>query len=249
MFPSFTKTFHHSKYEAIDELQPKLSSKGKVIVITGGARGVGKATAISFALSGAKAVVVTSRSKSTLDQTLQELEAAAATTKRESPIIIKTVVADILDSKAINDAFAQVKAEIGPIDVLVANAGYLPAIVSVEKQSLEDFSLGLDVNIKALLIVVQAFLKTAAENATLINVSSAVVHAGTIPGNAGYAVSKTAGTKLIEYVEAENPNLRVFQVHPGTLYTDMAIKALASMPGLKAEDELSMYNIFRSYSD
>jgi hypothetical protein len=59
-FPSWTYITHHDTYQSINLSRPELSSKGKVAIITDGGRGVGRATAPTFAKSGARAVTINS---------------------------------------------------------------------------------------------------------------------------------------------------------------------------------------------
>ncbi len=70
-FVSFTKIWHNQPYAAIDPTQPKLSAKGKFVVVTGGATGIGKAIAVAFAQAGAKTIAILARR-------LEKLEIAAA---------------------------------------------------------------------------------------------------------------------------------------------------------------------------
>ena len=238
--PTFTKTFHEKVYSAIDESNPSLSAKGKVVFITGGGKGIGKAIAISFAKAGAKAVVILGRTEAALLQAKEEIQKAGATASgnRTHPIIVQSFVADALDVEAVNAAFSSVRSQIGLIDVLVNNAGYLSAPGSVAASSLDDYWYGFEVNVKGGLIVTQGFLNgTAAETATLINVSSGVVHLpfAFVPGYSGYSASKLAMTKIIENVQQENPSLRVFNLQPGIIETDMSQKS--GMPG---RDDIGM---------
>jgi len=228
--PTFTKTFHHSAYHAIDESNPSLSANGKVVLVTGGGKGIGKAIAISFAKAGAKAVVILGRTEATLLQAKEEIKKASQLAKgdRTDQIIVQSFVADTLDTEAVNSAFSSVRSQIGLIDVLVNNAGYLSEHVPVATTSLDDYWHGFEVNVKGALIVTQAFLKgVAAESATFINMSSAAVHMPVqfLPGYSGYSASKLAMTRIMEYVQLEQPSMRVFNLQPGTVESDMIRKS------------------------
>lgn len=75
-------TEHHARYAALDPtLALKESASGKVIFITGGSRGIGRATAVAFAEAGAKAVYITARSKPALDETLALIRQANPNTQ------------------------------------------------------------------------------------------------------------------------------------------------------------------------
>jgi NAD(P)-dependent dehydrogenase (short-subunit alcohol dehydrogenase family) len=78
------------------------------------------------------------------------------------------------------------------------------------------------VNIKGPIITTQAFLKIAQTGATLINVTSAAAHIPYIEEFSGYSAAKLAGAKIMECVQNENPELRVFNLNPGFFETNMA---------------------------
>ena len=83
---------------------------------------------------------------------------------------------------------------------------------------------------------IQAFLPIAAPNAYVINISTGIVHFPPIPGFSGYATSKLAGTKLFDYMQAENPGLHVVNVQPGVVKSELNIKS--GIPGMD-DSELS----------
>ncbi|MCJ1387182.1 hypothetical protein MMC18_000022 [Xylographa bjoerkii] len=243
--PTFTKTFHRTSYPAIEESNPSLSATGKVVVVTGGGRGIGKPIAISFAKAGAKAVVILGRTEATLLQAKEEIQKAAATATggRSHPILVQSFVADTLDAEAVNAAFASVRSQIGPIDVLVNNAGYLSEPASAAASSLDDYWYGFEVNVRGALIVMRAFLKgAAAETATLINMATAGTYlpVQSLPGFSGYSASKLAMTRVMEFVQQEQPSLRVFNLHPGMIETDMSRKTGMTVAGGAVMDDVGL---------
>ncbi len=139
---------------------------------------------------------------------------------------------DIADKASIEKAFSVAVAALGNIDVFVSNAGYLSESARVAQLDGEDWWTGFKINVLGSLNAVQAFLPRATPNAYIINISSGVVHFPAIPGLSGYATSKLAGTKLLDFVQAENPSLTVFNVHPGVVLTDINIKS-----GIPAMDD------------
>ncbi|MCJ1394764.1 hypothetical protein MMC18_007644 [Xylographa bjoerkii] len=240
-FPSFTKTYHHTSFGNINEANPSISAAGKVVLVTGGGNGIGKATAISFARAGARAAAIIGRTEATLLRAKAEIEEGAVTASRDTghhPVVVRTFTADILDAKAIEAAFSAVRAETGPIDVLVSNAGYLSEQFLVATSPLDDYWHAFEVNVMGGIIVAQAFLNgAAAASATLINVTSGVCHIPYISGYSGYAASKLATTKIMDYVQQENPALRVFNIQPGVVETDMSRKSGLDMT-IKADISL-----------
>src|SRR5262245_61750326 len=87
---------------------------GRVALVTGGGRGIGRATALLFGQRGA-AVAVTARTQSEVEQVAGEI--------RERGGRAIGVVADVVDEEAVKESIAHAKAELGPVDILVNNAG------------------------------------------------------------------------------------------------------------------------------
>ena len=98
-----------------------------------------------------------------------------------------------------------------------------------------------EINIKGSLIVAQGFLPHAAKDAKVVYLTTAVATLGPLPGGSAYASSKLGATKVFEYLQAENPDLRVISVHPGVLQTEMQDKLIddgISMPQHESESLL-----------
>ncbi|OAL18784.1 hypothetical protein AYO22_10113 [Fonsecaea multimorphosa] len=244
-FPSFTKTWHHSPYAAIDPRQPSLSAQGKTVFITGGATGIGKATAIAFAQAKARAVVITGRTKSTLDSAKVEIEEAAqAESNRDFQCLV--FQADVTSASAMEDAFGQTVQKLGGIDVLVSNAGYVDSHSVIAQSDLDDYWQCFETNAKGALVVIKAFLKThsaaqpqsaSAQNPPvpkpiIINISSGAAHLPppVIPTFSAYAASKLAALHIFCYLQDEHPDdLIVFNLQPGEIPTAMARKGQRNM--------------------
>lgn len=126
-WPTVTKTFHHAPYAATDPRNPDLSAQGKVVLVTGGGSGIGKSIASAFTTAGARAVIILGRTKQTLESAAQGLSEQAGT-----GALIRYFTADVRDTEAIAQVFKTVRAEAGPIDVLVSNAGYLSSLDATE---------------------------------------------------------------------------------------------------------------------
>lgn len=216
---SFVPTNHHSAYAAISETNPALSCQDKVVFITGGGRGIGKAIAKSFVAAEAEGIFLVGRDKASLAQTAKDLTGGSKTK-------VLYASADIVDAQAVSTAFEQAMAAFGRIDILVQNAGYLDDHCTVADSDLQDYWRVFEVNIKGSLNVIRAFLHTKpAAGATIINVSSGAGHIPYIPGYSAYSASKLGFAKVVEYVQRENLHLRVFNINPGAIETDMQHKA------------------------
>jgi NAD(P)-dependent dehydrogenase (short-subunit alcohol dehydrogenase family) len=222
MFLSPTKTYHSNSYLAIDPTLPALSSKGRNVVITGGGSGIGPVIARSFAKSGASSVSILGRTLETLEETKNSLAKDYPKTKFFS------YIADIVDEKALAIAFNAVKAAVGLVDVLIANAGYLPDISPIMGSEPEEWFSGFTVNVKGNFNLVRAFVPVAVQSAVIINISTAVTHLPFLPGYSRYQSSKLAAAKFFDYVHQEFPDYFVLNVHPGVIRTAMDDKTVAS---------------------
>lgn len=213
--PSFTSTVHHESYPAIDPTRPELSAVGKVIVISGGGKGIGGAITSSFARAGAKDIIITGRDR-------DALEACKARIEESSKSRVHIFVGDVRDEKATQKMFATIRSEIGLIDVLVSNAGYLPRPGPVKDTPIDDFWRAFEINVKGATLLVQGFLGAAAEDAVLIDINAGLAHiTNTRFPVAPYAASKAAFIRVLDFVRQENPKLRVYSVHPGLIETGM----------------------------
>ncbi len=217
--PSPTKIFHSSVYPAISASRPELSVAGKVVLITGAGSGIGPHLASTIAIAGSRKIALLGRTLSTLQSTQASLEA------KYPGIEIITVVADITDAAAVNKGLAATKEKLGPIDVLISNAGYLPTAAPLATADSAEWARGYEINVLGNFILIQAFLANkAAVGSVFINVSTAGAHFAAIPTMSGYAVSKLAALKLFEYMAAENLDVKVMNVHPGVMDTPMGAK-------------------------
>jgi len=222
--PKFTPTFHNAPYPRISPSQPRLSCNGKVVVITGGGRGIGRAIATNFAIAGANVFII-GRNEASLRDTMVELSEQSSSSPTTTKPQFGCQAADTSDQEAVKSAIATAVERFGRIDIMVNNAGYLDAHKPISASDLEDYWRCYEVNVKAGIIVVQEFLKIAEPGATFINVSSGASHISRIHNYSAYSSSKMAFARICEYVQGENQELRVFSIQPGSIETDMAKKA------------------------
>lgn len=115
-----------------------LGIKGKVALVTGGSRGLGKQSALSLAGEGVN-VAICGRSEETLDQAAKEIKALGVKTLG--------VVADVSDSSAVDSFHRRVVEEIGPVDILVNNVGGSVSRSGIEGTSLDDLKATFDLNL------------------------------------------------------------------------------------------------------
>jgi NAD(P)-dependent dehydrogenase (short-subunit alcohol dehydrogenase family) len=231
MFKSFTKTWHSGPYPAISPSRPELSAAGKVIFITGGGSGIGKATALAFAAAGAKAIAIFGWRAELLQSAAAEIRLADPTGKT----IVVAESVDISQRSTLDAAFARAAAKAGgegKVDVLVSNAGLLKPPKSMLTYSESNLRESIEANLIGSFNVVQAAGPLLAPDAKILNISSGVVHIAPWEGFWVYTALKAAVMKMFEFLAVENPGLSVFNVQPGVVATE-----LNSVSGYDGQDD------------
>jgi NADP-dependent 3-hydroxy acid dehydrogenase YdfG len=193
---------------------------GTVAIVTGASSGIGEATALALAGSGATVALIARRGDR-LDKLKDRITASGGTAA--------TVVADIADRKQAESAVQQVVTELGRLDIVVNNAGLMRIGAAAESDP-ADWDEMLSVNVQGLLYVTRASLphliRAAADAprrvADVVNISST---AGRVarPGNAVYALTKFGVGAFSEAVRQEvlGQRVRVGLVEPGTVQTEI----------------------------
>lgn len=220
-FPSFTRTYHNDPYPAISPLRPELTAAAsdKTVVVTGGGTGIGKAIATAFAQAGAATVAIIGRREDRLKEAVEEISSAAA--EHDAKVKVFYQVADLTNRAATVKAFSViVEAQGRPIDICISNAGTTPKPGRVADVDEEEFMALVYGNVRSTLNTAHAFLPRSSKSATFINISTGIVHMLPRPGISSHAASKAASMKLVEYLAAENPELFVVSVQPGSVPTE-----------------------------
>lgn len=218
--PSLTKTWRSAPYAAISPTRPENSAKGKSVVITGGGTGIGAGIAHAFAAAGSTEIALLGRRQTKLFETAQSIQAVAPGTR------ILTLSIDVTDAASVNTAFGDILRAFGRIDVLVNNAGAISAFAPAATSELANWWTAYETNVKGSLIVAQAFLRAAAKDSFLLNITTSLVHMPVvIPGMSSYVSSKLAAAKLFDYIALENLDIRVVNLQPGTIKTDLNSQA------------------------
>ncbi|NGO45664.1 MULTISPECIES: SDR family NAD(P)-dependent oxidoreductase [Streptomyces] len=187
-------------------------------VVTGGASGIGRATADLLAAQGAR-VAVLDRDTTGVDEPLVALRA------------------DITDDAQVRAAMAEASARLGGIDILVNNAG-VGAAGTVEDNPDEQWHRVLDVNVLGVVRTSRAALPSlrASDNAAIVNTCSIAATAG-LPQRALYSASKGAVLALTLAMAADHvrEGIRVNCVNPGTADTPWVSALLAASDDPTAE--------------
>lgn len=213
--PAPTKTYHKTLYPSIDPGRPELSAKGKVVVITGGGTGIGAETALYFAKAGAARIAILGRREQPLLDTKARIEA-------EHPHAdILALATDVTQKDLVETAFSKI-AENGKIDVLISNAALLGTIGDISTLTSEIFLSSVVANLQGNFNLATAFLSYAAEDAVIIETSSAAAHLTVANGFVSYNVSKAASSRFYSSLAFENPKISIYNVQPGVVATDMS---------------------------
>ncbi len=206
-----------------------LSLKGKVALVTGGSRGIGKAIALQFADAGAD-VVVSSRK-------LPDLETVAEEIKKMGRKGL-AVAAHNGKMDELRNLIEKVKEEFGRIDILVNNAVANPVMADVLQMEEAPFDLIMNANIKGYYFLSQAAAKMMVEQGSggaIVNIASVGGYFVT-PGLGPYCISKAAiimMTKCLA-VELGKYKIRVNCIAPGIVKTKFS-EALWSNEKMMAE--------------
>jgi len=187
----------------------------KRAIITGGARGIGRAIARQFVEEGAHVAVFDVAFPDDFDAFAEEMRA------RERMLISRTV--DITDCDAVEQACANVVDEFGGIDILVNNAG-ITRDKLIMRMTDEDWDSVIAVNLKGSFLMTRAVAKVMIRQrkGKIVNITSVVGVMGNA-GQANYAASKAGmiGLTKSSAKELAGRNINVNAVAPGYVETDM----------------------------
>ncbi|MFC4355128.1 3-ketoacyl-ACP reductase [Chryseomicrobium palamuruense] len=191
------------------------SIKGKTAIITGGGRGIGRATAIALANEGVNVGLI-GLNQENLDKVSVELQDAG--------VKVATASADVSDLAAVEKATEQLKNELGKIDILINNAG-IGTFGGFLDLSPEEWKNIVDVNLMGVYNATRAVLPGMVEQKSgdIINISSTAGQKGA-PVTSAYSASKFAVMGLTESLalEVRKHNIRVTAMTPSTVVTDLA---------------------------
>ena len=217
--PSYTKVTHAATYAGIIPTQPGLSTVGKVVLITGASGGIGRATALSFAASGPQALILFARRADALAETASMVKAS------HTGLPIQTYVAELCDASGVRNAMNKVAAEFGGIDILVHAAGVLAPVETLVEADPTTFLDGYKTAVVGTLVTAQSVVLANKDKSIIfVNLTTAGILFPPFPGMGAYVSSKMAAVKLLEAFAAENPQVRLHNVHPGFLKTAMSAK-------------------------
>jgi len=189
------------------------SLKGKKALITGGSRGIGRATALALAKQGVELGLI-ARSETSFDTIRKELTELGAT--------FVTATADVAQENEVQQAVSKIEDQLGGIDILINNAG-VGARGSFMELSTDEWKKVLDTNVMGIVYATKASLPGMIEKnkGDIINISSMSGLKGT-EGSSAYSASKFAVIGMSESLmqEVRRHNIRVSVLTPSLVDTE-----------------------------
>jgi 3-oxoacyl-[acyl-carrier protein] reductase len=189
--------------------------EGRVAIVTGGSRGIGRAIAVELARSGATVLFTYRSSPDGAQQTLKEIEAAGGSGE--------SVACDVADSAAVDALVAGAVGAHGRLDVLVNNAGVTRDGLIVRMKP-EDFDSVIATNLRGTWNACRAAIRPMLKGrwGRIVNLSSVVARMGN-PGQTNYAASKGGIESLTRSLAREvgSRGITVNAVAPGFIDTDL----------------------------
>ena len=184
---------------------------GKVAIVTGGASGIGAATAALFAKEGA-ITVITDVTESDGHQVVDSIKAEGGRASFQK--------LDVTSEEDWNTVVGQVLEQEGRIDVLVNNAGYSGSTTE-DSMDLEAFNILMDVNVRGVFLGMRAVIPAMREagGGSIVNISSISGNVGQQRVHVGYNASKGAVRIATKAAAVQNGSagIRVNSVHPGIM--------------------------------
>ena len=192
----------------------------KVLLVTGGGRGIGAATCILAAQKGWDVAVNYTANADAAQQVVKQIQATGARAM--------AVQADVADEEQVLAMFKRVKAELGPLQGLVNNAGVIDVTARLDEMSMARWRRMFDVNVLGSMLcareaVLQMSTKHGGQGGSIVNLSSAASRLGAAGQYLDYAAAKGAIDSLTLGLakEVAGEDIRVNAVRPGLIDTEI----------------------------
>lgn len=187
--------------------------RNKVVVITGGGSGIGRALALTFAKEGAR-VACLGRRLERLNETIEEIEKNGG-----SGLAVQT---DITDAEQVKTAVAKITEKLGPIEVLFNNAGSFASLGALFEIDRDLWWQDVTVNIKGVMLMMREVLPQMMERDSGIIIN---MNGGRPVGGSGYAAGKAGIMEMTRVASLElhelQSNVVILGAGPGLVQTEM----------------------------
>jgi short-subunit dehydrogenase len=207
--------------------------RGRVAVVTGGASGIGRATALSLAREGCSLALV--------DIDAGRLETVGAEGEALGVAVSQHVV-DVSDAERMRALADEIEGQHGAVHILVNNAG-VSVLKSFEEHTLDDFQWLVGINFWGVVHGCKFFLPALrrAEEAHIVNISSMFGFIG-VPGQSSYCATKFAVRGFTEslWAELRDTRIGVTSIHPGGIATGI-------VRSVRARDEAAKGQLQESF--
>ncbi|MFM9277555.1 SDR family oxidoreductase [Paenibacillus jiagnxiensis] len=190
-----------------------MSLNGKVAIVTGASRGIGRQIALQLAQAEAKVVVNYSSNQGKADEVVKEIEQSGG-----EAVAIRANVGKISEVEAL---FSETLERFGHVDILVNNAGIMET-VTITDVTEEMFDRHFEINVKGTYFACQQAMKHMAQGGTIINFSTSVSGA-MLPGYSVYAATKGAVEQLTRQLAKEfgPKDIIINCIAPGQVATEL----------------------------
>ena len=192
--------------------------KNKVVLVTGGSRGIGKAICRAFAAEGAKVAINYVHSKDLANDLVEEI-------KRTYSTEVVSVRADMSKESEVIDMIREVETTLGSIDVLVNNAAYCPS-GPITSYTSEEWEKTFAINVSGMFVASRELVRRwldVEKKACIVNIASQAAFRGSTSGHLPYDSSKGAMVSFTVGLarEVAKQGIRVNAVAPGLVRTEM----------------------------
>jgi NAD(P)-dependent dehydrogenase (short-subunit alcohol dehydrogenase family) len=203
-------------------MAPHKAGSGKIVVITGGSRGIGLAMARSFARSG-YAIVITGRDA-------KRLQDAASELSKES-LQITSIQCDVRDEGSVDKLFREIRKHHPHIDVLINNAGVAHALAPVDQLPVEIWKEVIDTNLTGTFLVTRGALPLMRAGGSIVN-NLSVAALQPFAGMSAYNASKFGALGFTQALREDlrKRGIRVLALLPGATDTDIWDQFWAGAP-------------------